>query len=351
MNLRHKLFIVVVTIYLIAPDAGEAGQVGPKSWRYSDSLVHYVDFFQATKGMERLLAAMDENGIGDAMICGSPLMKTWDEHAPRRPRYSQGDDAPMYYYSATDIIVARAVLSLDSAQQERFHPFICGFNPTDRNGAEHVGRMLEWYPGLWQGIGEVLTRHDDLTALTQGNPPRADSKSMDRIYILAAQNDLPVMLHSNATSVRERDLIYLDELKSALREHPETRFIWAHAGTSAAINRRIHLAGLLPALEDLLGEFKNLWIDLSWSVRERYLRTKEGEPDQGWISLVCRYPERFMLGSDALGRFGWIGKKFKGFEPFLAALPPEVAHRVARTNFLEVLPATHRTRLRAGQGD
>jgi len=304
----------------------------------SDCNIHFVDFFQESEGMDTLFLSMNENNIGHAMICGTPLMKIWEEHAPKRPRYSQGDDARLYWYSATDVLVAREVLAQEESRRDRLHPFICGFNPSDRFAVAHVERMLDWYPGLWQGIGEVFTRHDELSALTYGQTARADNKAMHRIYDLAEKHDLPVLLHSNATSVFESKLIYVEELERVLKRHPGTRFIWAHAGTSMAINRRRHLDRLLPELERLLSEFENLWIDLSWSVLDEYLLLEDGSPNPDWLALMEKHPDRFMIGSDALGKFESMGRKIAGFDPVLDALAPETADMIARANFLGVLP-------------
>ena len=99
------------------------------------------------------------------MLNGLAVVKKWDAIDPRKPLYYLADDSRTYWYSAVDVLVARAVKSLSEKDQRRFHPFICGFNPTDKNAIDHVRRMFEWYPDFWEGIGEVLTRHDDLTAL------------------------------------------------------------------------------------------------------------------------------------------------------------------------------------------
>jgi hypothetical protein len=45
-----------------------------------------------------------------------------------------------------------------------------------------------------------------------------------------------------------------------------------------------------------------------------------------------------MLGSDVVGRFNKLGKEMHRFDPFLDALPETVARKVARDNFLAVLP-------------
>lgn len=310
-----------------------------RDYAYSDAHLHYVDFFQETAGMDKLLKAMADNRIEHVMISGIPVAKKWHEDEPKRPRYYAGDDADAYWYSAADVIVAAAVNKLTPEQRQHFHPFLSGFNPNDKNSDAHIQRMLDLNPGLWQGIGEVFTRHDDLTAITAGDTPRANNEAMTRIYHLAAENDLPVMLHSNITSKRERNPLYLAEVEEPLRNHPHTRFIWAHAGTSKEIHRhQVQMDFLLPTLSRLLEAYPNLYVDLSWSMLTPYLLDDAGQPRPEWVKLVERFPERFMLGSDVVGRFNKLGKEMRRFDPFLDALPEDVAQKVARDNFLAVLP-------------
>ncbi|MBV4508341.1 amidohydrolase [Pseudomonas sp. BW13M1] len=310
-----------------------------RDYRYSDAHLHYVDFFQETEGMPALLKAMDAAGVEQSMISGIPVAKKWHEDEPKRPRYYAGDDADAYWYSATDLYVAAALQKLPAEQRRRFHPFLTGFNPVDKNAVSHIERMLELYPGLWQGIGEVFTRHDDLTALTSGDTPRANNEAMTRIYHLAAERDLPVLVHSNLTSKRERNPLYLAEIEEPLRNHPHTRFIWAHAGSSLEIHRhQEQMDFLLPVLTRLLEDYPNLYVDLSWSVLEPYLLDPQGAPRQDWVALVERFPQRFVLGSDLVGRFDSLGEQMHGFDPFLDALPAAVAEQVSRTNFLNLLP-------------
>ncbi|MFC5698526.1 amidohydrolase family protein [Pseudomonas sp. GCM10022186] len=314
-----------------------------RGYRYSDAHLHYVDFFQESDGMQALLASMDRGRIDHVMISGIPVAKKWHEDEPKRPRYYAGDDAGAYWYSATDVLVAAAVKQLPAEQRKRFHPFLSGFNPNDKNADAHIRRMLELDPGLWQGIGEVFTRHDDLTALIDGDTPRANNEAMGRIYHLAAEYDLPVLLHSNITSQRERNPLYLEEVEEPLRNHPHVRFIWAHAGSSMEIHRhQTKMDFLLPTLQRLLEAYPNLYIDLSWSVLKPYLLDADGKPDRRWLALVERYPERFMLGSDVVGRFDGLGDYLSAYDPFLDALPEAVARKLARDNFLAVLPRKHR---------
>nr|WP_206020941.1 amidohydrolase family protein [Pseudomonas aeruginosa] len=316
-------------------------------FRYSDTHLHYVDFFQSSAGTKPLLEEKAEAKIDHAMLSGISVAKEWDEDEPKRPRYYAGDDARAYWYSATDTLIADAYKQLPAQEQLRFHPFISGFNPNDMNADTQIRRLLELDPGLWQGIGEVFTRHDYLTALIYGKAPRANSKALARVYRVAAEFDLPVLLHSNITSKRERYPLYLGELEEALRENPGVRFIWAHAGTSMGIYRtQGKMNFLLPTLEQLLQRYPNLYVDLSWTVLHPYLLDEAGHPDAAWVDLVTRYPSRFMLGSDVVGTFGSLSKYMFGFNPFLEALPHEVAHQVALSNFISILPAARQEEIK-----
>ena len=310
-----------------------------RDYAYSDAHLHFVDFFQESEGMQDLLQQMNEHDIDHIMFSGIPVAKKWHENEPKRPRYYTGDDAGAYWYSATDAIIAHAMQQISEDQRQRFHPFLSGFNPNDKNSDEHLRRMLEMYPGMWEGIGEVFTRHDDLTALTHGDAPRANSEAMTRIYYLAEEFDLPVMVHSNITSKRERNPLYLQEFEEPLSKHPQVRFIWAHAGTSAEIHRRQgSMDFIFPTLERMLAIYPNLYIDLSWSMLAEYLLDDEGKPNPDWVRLVETYPDRFMIGSDVVGKFKSLGSNMKAFDVFLDALSEDVARGVARDNFLAILP-------------
>lgn len=328
-----------ITYLLCLSVSLSCGLVQARDYRYTDAHLHYVDFFQNSDGMLALLKQMDAHDIDDAMISGIGVAKKWHENEPRRPRYYAGDDAGAYWFTGTDAIVAHALSDLPSKQRKRFHPFITGFNPNDKNSDEHIRRTIEMHPGLWKGIGEVFTRHDDLTALTHGDVPRANSEAMTRVYYLAAEFDLPVMLHSNITSKREPNPLYLQEIEEPLRAHPKVRFIWAHAGTSAEIHRRQErLDFLYDTLDRMLTTYPNLYIDLSWSMLDTYLLDEKGKAASDWVRLVERHPDRFMIGSDVVGKFDNLGEHMSRFDPFLDALEEGVARKVAKENFLAILP-------------
>lgn len=312
-----------------------AAQTDSPALRYSiaDVHLHLVDFLQRGEGIAAAVAALDEAGVSRATIQGMPLVKKWDAADPRRPLYYLENDSPAYWYSATDVLVAREVMSLPPAERKRFHPLICGFNGTDMNAVDHVRRMLDWYPDLWHGIGEVMGRHDDLTALTYGETSRANHPALSAVYKLAAERDLPVLVHQNIGSVWLREPIYMHEMEEAVASHPETRFIWAHCG----ISRRIEIPTLTQELDRMLGRYENLWADLSWVVFETYI-APDGEPAPEWIELIERHPDRFIIGSDVVGKFDQLPREITKYYVLLDRLKPQTAEKVARGNFLDILP-------------
>jgi len=327
-NLHHFRLLLLLSIGLAA-----AAQPAPR-YQIVDGHFHFLSFVQETGGMNAFLKAMDDTGVVESVVIGMPVVKEWDEGDANRPTYYLDNDSRTYWYSATDFLVARAVLDLPQAQQARLHPFICGFNAADRNAVDHVERMLALYPGFWQGIGEVFLRHDELTALTYGPVPRATSTAFGRLLDLAAQRGLPVLVHSDIGPAWLEQPEFLGEIESAIRTHPNTRIVWAHAG----ISRRIVIANHTEILRRMLGQYPNLTIDLSWVIFDQEI-APGGVLDRRWVSLIEAYPDRFVIGSDTVGFFDQYKPTIQRYYLLLDALQPDTARKVAHDNFLALLPA------------
>lgn len=308
--------------------------------KIADSHFHYLDFLQQTEGMQSLLASMDANGVEHIMFSGMPLTKKWDAMEPEAPQYYLDDNGRTYWYTATDFIVARRYQELPETLKPRFHPFICGINATDKYAVLHVERMLQEFPDTWQGIGEVFGHRDDLTNLTYGETARVSHPAMDDIYALAAERGMPVCMHSNVTTrTRLKKLAYLHEVREAVKRHPDTTFIWAHAGLSRYLD--VEQKSYTALLRELLQQYPNLNIDLSWIIFENYVLTHDSQnvrPE--WLSLVADFDHRFMIGSDNIGHFESYPRNIMKYYTLLDALAPEAASRVAMENFLSLLPET-----------
>jgi len=278
-----------------------------------DAHVHFTDFFQETQGIERLLVEMRKAGVARAVIAGSPLTKTWDEREPNAPRNFLDDDSRLYYYSYTDAMLASALEQLNRKDRAAFAPLLCGFNPVDRFAIRHIERAYGAHPHLWKGIGEILCRHDDLTRLTEGDPPRPDHPALSPVYAFAAEKNVPVLLHQNITSPgSDRANSYADELKRALHTHPDTRFVWAHCGCS----KRVHVTGHAEMVDELLADYPNLFADISWVIFDDVMM-HGSIPDPSWVSVIERNNGRFCLGSDLNGTFDTYTEKMRRYRLFL----------------------------------
>jgi hypothetical protein len=317
---------------------GAASQPDAPAGKYTltinDAHCHFVNFLQESDGMASLFAVLEEAQVNHIVLFGLPVVKKWDAADGRKPTYYNDNDSKAYYYGLTDVILARAIGKLPAEQARRVHPMICGFNPTDKNAIDHVRRMIEWYPDLWQGIGEILTRHDDLTRMTQEETSRADHPALKAVYELAAERDLPVWVHSNIGTVGLEDPIYLEEMRNAVRDNPRTRFVWCHVGYS----RNLKIPTLAQVADDMLNKYPNLWVDLSWVVYESVV-APGGKVDPRWVALIEKYPGRFLIGSDKIGKWATYKAEIRKYEPLLKALKPAVAQAVCADNLWKVLPA------------
>jgi len=332
--MRKQIVLIGIAILFCAVFLSVAQAFEGKEARYAivDNHLHFFNFIQRTDGFENLIKAMDEAGVQKSVLFGMPLAKMWTEADPFQPTYYLDTDSRLYYYSATDFILAHELLRQPSKVQDRFFPFICGINPLDLNAADYIEMLLKMYPGFWKGIGEVLSRHDDLTALIYGEAPRADHPALMRVYQLAARYNLVVLIHHDISSARKREPIYLPELENALRQNPETKVIWAHAG----ISRRVNIPTLLADLRRVLSSYPNLYIDISWVVYSDCI-AKDRSSLADWAAFVEDFPDRVVIGSDKIAPWPAYVQEITKYYEFLDLLKPSTAGMVARGNILRLL--------------
>lgn len=145
-----------------------------------------------------------------------------------------------------------------------------------------------------------------------------------------------MLVHSNIGPAWLEQPDYLGEIESAIRMHPNTRVIWAHAG----ISRRIVIPNHTGILRRMLAQYPNLTIDLSWVIFEQEIAPGE-VLDKKWVSLIEEYPGRFVIGSDVSAVFEKYKATLHRYYLLLDALKPETARKVAHDNFLALLPAHH----------
>ena len=297
----------------------------------TDMHLHLVDFIQKTDGLQDLIKEMQLANIAKSVIFGLPVIKKWEQFEPEKPTYYLDDDSPCYYFGSTDEIVASEYLKLSPAEQGMLAPTLCGFNPTDRSAIDYVEYMFNKYP-FWRGIGELFLRHDDLTALTEGERARVNHPALFDVYAFCAEKHLPVLIHHNSTAVMHTaDFEYLCELEEVLHRFPETRFVWAHCGYS----RRIPHKDYFQMVEGMLRHHPKLYVDFSWIFYDD-LVMRQPAVSQKWANLVKEFSDRVMIGTDLCGHFDLLGKTMARYNGLLKLLPDPVQERIARTNAEEI---------------
>eukprot|EP00931_Biecheleriopsis_adriatica_P038239 TRINITY_DN21923_c0_g1_i2.p1 TRINITY_DN21923_c0_g1~~TRINITY_DN21923_c0_g1_i2.p1 ORF type:complete len:822 (-),score=171.45 TRINITY_DN21923_c0_g1_i2:68-2167(-) len=270
-----------------------------------DVHLHMLDFLHKSSGTRSIMEAMDGCGVEKAVLIGMPCVKKWSSSEPEQPLYYQDDNGQCYVYAYSDQMIADAWLALDDKQRARFAPVMSAFNPTDINGISHVQRMWDKYPGMWRGLGEIMCRHDDLTALLQDDEsPVINHMAMRPIYEFCIEKDLNCMVHHNADRTAKENASgvheYVWEVKEVLDAFPDLKLIWAHAGVS----RRTHQPTHAEMICELVATYPNLHIDMSWVVWEEVVCDPQtGKPKQAWIDAFSTHPTRFSIGSDQVGQF------------------------------------------------
>lgn len=323
--MKKLYYLLIATSLILSSRITDA-----QPYRIVDNHLHYLDFMQQTKGFESLVEKMDESNVSHAVVFGMGMAKQWDEHTPQKPSYYLTNDARCYYFPATDYMMMLDYIDQPAHIQERFYPFICGINPNDRMSATYLRYLLEKFDGKIKGIGEIMSRHDDLTALTYGEPPHADHPAYTEVLKLAVEYDIPVLIHHNISAVSNPEPIYLDEMCRLLDSCPEAEVIWAHVG----ISRRLEVENLTSIADEVLNKYPNLYFDISWIVYEEYI----AKDFTSWIELLKKHPTRFMIGSDIVGKWDNYTKEIRKYYPLLDAIDdPTLVDNLCRNNILSLL--------------
>ena len=313
-----------------------------------------------------LIDVTDKHNIADVVVCGMPFVKKWaEDDFFLRPKYYLDSSSRVKAARDTDLQVAAAFMDYkrrfagDKTQLDkltRLHPFVCGLDTTDLGAVDLAIKRIREYPGVWEGLGELMSRHDDLTNLTTGERPRANHPSFIRLFKFAGRVSLPVSIHHNVAPIsrNESELkqpLYLDEflalLKNTIHDAANAanrpKVIWCHAG----ISRRIVVENYRQTLERILDEYhENLYLDLSWVVLGSYVYKNLDE----WVVLIQKYPDNFLIGSDSVGKYSGIPMELKKYQALLSALPAETRSKVAYKNLASILDKSEAERNRKGFG-
>ena len=162
-----------------------------------------------------LLDVAEKHDLSDIIVCGMPFVKKWaEDDSFLRPKYYLDSSSRVIAARDSDLQVATAIMDYKRKfknepealrRLERLHPFICALDTTDLGAVDLAIKRIREYPGVWHGLGELMSRHDDLTNLTTGERPRANHPSFIRLFKFAGLVDLPVSIHHNVAPISRSD--------------------------------------------------------------------------------------------------------------------------------------------------
>jgi hypothetical protein len=285
-------------------------------------------------------------------LFGIPLQQTWayENSGNYAPTYYLQSDAPLYYYSFTDAVIAKAYLSLPPKDRQRLDPMITGFNPADMYAVDHIRRVLETFPGVFEGIGEFTIHKEFVSGKIAGNGASLSNPALDRILDFAAEAGLLVLLHCDIDTPFDQpkgDPVYLQQMKELVKRHPKTTIIWAHTGlgrvvrpsggqaTTTPVRNKNHIELLTELLND--PTLKNLYFDISWDEVAKYV-TASPDVEARTAALFNHFPDRFLFGTDVVAPKDQDAQMrvFHLWDGVFARLTPEASLAIRKTNYLRM---------------
>ncbi len=348
----RSITLVSVAAVLTLAVAAPAETPGPSAvnYTYSDSHFHLTNYVQEGTDVRDYVKMMG-NVVKRSTLFGIPLQQMWQfgNTGDFAPTYYLQTDAPLYYYSFTDAIIAMAYKSLPPEQQARLDPMITGFNPADMYAVDHIKRVLHMFPGVFTGIGEFTIHKEFVSAKIAGGVATLNDRALHRILDFAGEAGLVVILHNDADTPfpkPDQEPFMLLQMKDLLLKHSGTTVIWAHAG----LGRLVHpVAAHLAMLDRALANpgLKHLCIDLSWDETAKYV-TASPEAIKATAELIEKYPDRFLFGSDVVAPTTIAAplSVYNRYDPLWKALKPETVRKVCLENYERIFDEGRR-RVRA----
>lgn len=291
--------IILFCYAFFLTDVGSALAAEPLS-PLADVHVHYKWSQVEVTTPQQAVEAMQRNAVVLAVVFGTPPELVLD---------LQGSDSSqlIYFY------------------QPYLHPFLKSNWFLNKHAPDAVREALA--SGRYRGVGEIH--------ISDGIGPRMDSEIFNSILQIAAGFNAPVSLHTNASSY--------EYMRRICTKHSKTRFIWAHAGGLQA-----------DGVGKLLSNCDNVWVEFSArdhlkSVSGVPVAHEDGTLGEGWLALMQRYPDKFMIGSDPIwpvteidswhsADTGWqtVDEVYAYHRRWLKTLPTGLAEKVSYRNAVEL---------------
>ena len=316
----------------------------------NDTHFHLTNYIQEGTNIHDFVKIMGTK-VGRVALFGIPLQQQWSygNTGDFAPTYYLQTDAPLYYYSFTDAIIATAYKSLTPAEQARFDPMITGFNPADMYAADHIRRVLTTFPGVFSGIGEFTIHKEFVSSKIAGETASLTNPALDRVLDFAGEAGLVTLLHNDVDMPFPKpgqEPYQVVQLRDLFLRHPKTTIVWAHIGLGRVVRPVKDQIGIVErALAN--PKLSHVYFDISWDEVAKYI---VATPDsiRAVADLINRYPDRFIFGTDEVAPTTQTAylKVYAQYAPLLAQLTPEASEKLRTKNY-ERLFDDARRRVRA----
>lgn len=328
--------------------SGEKYQLHDKNgqcrYTFIDMHFHPTNFVSDGDSLKKIAEDSRRACIKTILINVLPLIKLWHKDYKIRPMHYTDDDSKLYWSGKSEEIIFNEYLALDKADQDKFVFLMNGFNPSDKNSIFIIKKLLKIYSNNKipiVGFGEIIAKHDKLDDQTYGGTPHINHPAIEPILKLAEKNNWFVLIHNNIGNQSFQGYsmsIYLNDLKELLSKNKNLSIILGHAGISRNITVKDHAQ----LISNLLEQYENLYIDISWVVYENYIY-RNNKLSEKWIKLIKKYPDRFLIGSDNIGGYGKDLQNIKKYIPLLDALPRDIADKISHGNAQKLIDKARRT--------
>ena len=356
MRIGFSSFVALVLAIVSAPAKATAEETA--ECLYNDGHFHIQDFkadgppmVDVVKMMERHVCRTTMMGLA-VTVAHDPLIDR--DFAP--VYYTQTDAQSLYYNAIQDVLVAHKFLALPDAERKQVDPLMSAFNLKDAHAGEYIKKMVQLYPGVWSGFGEIHFKKQEFSEKIAGGPPSLYSPSIDAIFdvigemgavaVVHCDHDTPYNLALQSDSAASAMIFhgkkptpqYLEPFKAFLKKHPKVSMVWAHfmGNGRGVLPYPDHWKNLEAMLAD--PDFKHVSIDLSWGpvIAPYFIDTPEHL--KMTADLIRKYPDRFLYGSDQGATSDWsnVQKSYEVWTPLWKELGSDLTQQVAKENYIRI---------------
>ena len=198
---------------------------------------------------------------------------------------------------------------------------------------------------MFEGIGEFSIHKEFVTSKVAGEPPAIDDPALDRLFTLAEEVGLVVLVHCDADVPFPKSGVepaYMRELGALFKRHPKATIIWAHLGVGRVVQPvKDHMKIIERALDN--PQLGHVYFDLSWSETAKYI-VASPEATKVVADVIAKHPDRFLFGSDEVGpknQHDYL-RTYETYQPLWKLLKPADRELVLKGNYERIFDDARR---------